>query len=407
MPDGLSEEQQWAVIQAEGQSRSLQQQEPPEQPRQGHAQLLQGYLLLGNLIDIYGALGRGSAAEAHRRQLTAAAAAARRTKAGEQQQRQQQPGKKRAVTGQAQLNIVNGQLHGVKLTKKKAQKLKIAALDRQLAAAAGAGGPAAAGPAAAAGGGRVRGNAAPSSAPAPAPFDGSRLVTDPGMLALVHPSLADSSQHARPQRVLQLYGATFTAVAAAEDAIKSSDLAGAAAFAQTAWDSLATSASASLASNGSRAYHDLEALLSVTEVGSHIAKLCMDLRMLAVRHGEDGSSSGGQGRQARSAHPAAEAARGVSAAVKLGLAPVHDRIQQLYEVRRARQQQQPCTGCSSREASRLGAGSGRSRSRRKARLAALAGRSGGREGAAAAEGAGGGATSTSLLQGALDTGLQC
>jgi hypothetical protein len=257
--NGLSEEQQWAMIQAEGQSQSLQQQELQErqqQQQQSQAelqqQLLQGYLFLGNLIDVYGALGRGSAAEAHRQRLAAAAAAARRTKA--EQQQQQQHGQRRAVNGQTQLHIVNGQLKGVKLTGKKAKKLKIAGLDKQPGGHTAA---AAAGPAAAA--------AAAGAAPV---VTVSRLVADPQMLAVIDLGIGKKSQRMRPQVVLEQYGSSLRAVAAAEDALKRTDLAAAAAAAQTARDCLADAAGAALAAADVKKTTDVAALLEATEVST-------------------------------------------------------------------------------------------------------------------------------------------
>jgi hypothetical protein len=255
---GLSKEQQWAMVQAEGQSQSLQleqqqqqQEELAQQQQQGQAelqqQLLQGYLFLGKLIDVYGALGRGSAAEAHRQQLAAAAAAARRSKA------EQQQGQKNALQpGQTQLHIVNGQLHGVKLTRKKAKKLKIAGLDKPLAAAGASAGAAA--------------SSAPAAAAAAGGFDASRLLTDPELLAAVHNGIASKRQRMRPQRALQLYGGALRAVAAAEDALSKTDLAGAAAAARTARECLAASAVDVLANVDNRTCHDLAGLMEVHEV---------------------------------------------------------------------------------------------------------------------------------------------
>jgi hypothetical protein len=260
--NGLSEEQQWAMIQAEGQSISLQQQELPEQQQQHdqaelQQQLLQGYLFLGNLIDVYGALGRGAAAEGHRQRLAAAATAARRTRAG-QQQPQQQHGQRHAVSGQAQLHIVNGQLQGVKLTGKKAKKLKIAGLDKQPGGGTAA---AAARPAAAAAAG-----AAAAAAAGPV-VTVSRLVADPQMLAVIDLGIGKKNQRMRPQIVLEQYGSSLRAVAAAEDALKKADLAAAAAAAQAARDRLADAAGAALAAaEDGKKSTDVAALLEATEV---------------------------------------------------------------------------------------------------------------------------------------------
>jgi hypothetical protein len=248
---GLSEEQQWAMIQAEGQSQSLQLGEQQQQ-EQGQAelqqQLLQGYVFLGNLIDVYGALGRGSAAEAHRQQLAAAAAAARKSKA--EQQQQQKGRKKNAMTGQTQFHIVNGQLQGVKLTGKKAKKLKVAGLDKQRPAAAVA--------------------PAQIAAAAPAVADivvGSQLLNDPELLAAIHVGLVKKKTPTmRPQRAMQLYGGSMRAVAAAEDALKQLDLAGAAAAARTARNCLAEATSAALANADVSAAGDVGGMFEIMKV---------------------------------------------------------------------------------------------------------------------------------------------
>jgi hypothetical protein len=81
----LDEQQQWAAVQAHGQSQSVavvaEDGEDMEQSLQIEQQqreaFAQDYLMLGNMFDAFAALGRGLAADMQRRQLVKQAAAAK------------------------------------------------------------------------------------------------------------------------------------------------------------------------------------------------------------------------------------------------------------------------------------------------------------------------------------------